>query len=101
MTLPPFIPPELATAVNKPPAEDFWVHEIKFDGYRMICRIEKGTATLFSRNQIDWTKKVPTIAQALAALPAENAFVDGEVVSIDSQGRTSFEALQNALGGSG
>jgi bifunctional non-homologous end joining protein LigD len=92
-----FISPQLATTTETIPAGDGWVHEVKYDGYRILARIEAGAMRLFSRNRNDWTRKFPDIARALAGLPLETAWVDGEVVSLDAKGRSSFQALQNAL----
>ena len=87
----------LTTLVDKPPAGDDWVHEIKYDGYRMVVRIERGRARLYSRNGKEWTSTFPAVAKDLAALPVKSAWIDGEVVVLDADGRTSFQALQNAL----
>lgn len=95
--LPEFISPQLATATQLIPAGGGWVHEVKYDGYRILARIEAGAVRLFSRNRHDWTRKFPDVARALAGLPLENAWVDGEIVSLDAEGRSSFQALQNAL----
>ncbi len=92
-----FIEPQLATLVDEAPAGDEWLHEIKYDGYRMLCRIERGACTMFSRNGKEWTAKFPRIAEAAARLPVESAWIDGEVVAADVNGRTSFQALQNAM----
>ena len=95
--LPDFVAPQLATLVASPPAGDEWLHEMKFDGYRILCRIEKGRATLWSRNGRDWTAQFPAIAAAAARLPARQAFLDGEIAMLLPNGTTSFQALQNAL----
>ena len=95
--LPEFVEPELATLVKEPPPGDDWLHEMKWDGYRMLCRIEKGEARMISRNGKEWTDSFPSIARCLARLPVESAWVDGEVVVIEGDGRSSFQALQNAL----
>jgi bifunctional non-homologous end joining protein LigD len=94
---PDFIEPELATLVKEAPAGDQWIHELKLDGYRMLCRIENGEAQMISRNGKDWTGNFPSIARCAARLPVKNAWLDGEVVVMESDGRTSFQALQNAL----
>ncbi len=96
--MPDGISPELATLAKSPPAGDDWVHEIKYDGYRMLCRVEGGEARMFSRNGKEWTAQFPTIVRALARLPVKKAWLDGEVVILLQDGRTSFQALQNALG---
>lgn len=97
--LPEFISPQLATATQTIPAGDGWIHEVKYDGYRILARIDAGVVRLYSRNRNDWTKKFPEIAQALAGLPLENGWLDGEVVILDDKGRSSLQALQNALSG--
>lgn len=88
---------QLATLVKEPPEGDEWLHEIKYDGYRMLCRIADGEARMVSRNAKDWTSDFPALARALARLPVETAWLDGEVVATDEKGRTSFQRLQNAL----
>lgn len=94
---PPKISPQLATAAAQAPVGDEWLHEIKFDGYRMLARLRNGKVELRSRNDLDWTKKFPEIAAALARLPATQALLDGEVVHFTESGVTSFSALQNDL----
>lgn len=91
--------PQLATLVTQPPAGDEWLHEIKFDGYRIGCFIRNGRATLISRNANDWTRAFPEIAAAAARLGARDALLDGEVAMLLPDGRTSFQALQNASTG--
>jgi bifunctional non-homologous end joining protein LigD len=97
-TLPEFIPPQLATLVKEPPSGERWLHELKFDGYRMLCRIDRGDVQFWSRNGRDWTAKFPAIAEALKLLPATTAFLDGEIVVVDAQGRSSFQKLQKSMG---
>ena len=70
---------------------------MKFDGYRILCRIVDGRATLWSRNAKDWTAQFPAIANAAARLPAKTAFLDGEVAVLLPNGTTSFQALQSTL----
>jgi bifunctional non-homologous end joining protein LigD len=95
--LPDKMEAQLATAVKSPPTGSSWVHEIKYDGYRMLCRIDDGEVRMVSRNAKDWTRDFPALARALARLPVHSAWLDGEVVAIDAKGRTSFQRLQNAL----
>ncbi len=95
--LPRRIAPQLATAATKPPVGEDWLHEIKFDGYRILARLDSGAVRLFSRNGLDWTARFPEIAAALVALPARQALLDGEAVALDEDGRSSFSALQRAL----
>ena len=98
--LPRFLQPELATLVAEAPEGDEWLHEIKFDGYRALARLEKGTVQLLSRNQKDWTNPYQALAEDLKKLPVEGALLDGEVVVQMPDGTTSFQELQNVLGGS-
>ncbi len=90
--------PMLATGVDQAPEGDAWLHEIKFDGYRTICRLEDGAARLFTRNGRDWTYRYPFIADAFEQLACRSAVIDGEVCVVDRGGKTSFSALQAALG---
>ena len=96
--LPGFIPPMLATLVKSTPGDDRWLHEIKFDGYRIQARVADGKVTLFTRSGRDWTDRFGReMNEALAALPARQAVLDGEVV-VESSGRSSdFSALQADL----
>ena len=79
------------------PASDEWLHELKFDGYRLIARIEKGKVTLLTRNGKDWTRRFPAIARALKQLPLSQAVLDGEAVIPEADGSTSFRKLQEYL----
>jgi len=97
--LPAFVPPQLATLVAAAPKGEGWIHEIKLDGYRALCRVEKGRAHLLTRRENDWTDTFGRIAPAAAFLPAQAALLDGEVVWLGADGRTDFQALQGALGG--
>jgi DNA ligase D len=89
--------PQLPTLVDAPPSGPGWLHEIKHDGYRTMCRIENGEARLFTRNGHDWTDRYGGLAEAFAALPCKSALVDGEIAVQDEAGHTSFSALQDAL----
>jgi len=97
--LPASLHAQLATAVTDPPRGDEWLHEMKFDGYRILARLDKGRVKLVSRNGKDWTDRFPTITDAVAGLGAERAVLDGEVAVLLPDGRTSFQALQNYMGG--
>lgn len=94
--LPPYIAPQLALLVDRPPPGDDWLHELKYDGYRILARIEDGHARLLSRNRKDWTLRFPIVARAVAALPLRSAWIDGEIAVVLHDGTTSFAALQNA-----
>jgi bifunctional non-homologous end joining protein LigD len=95
--LPDFVPPCLATLSANAPDGERWIHEIKFDGYRMQARLSDGAVRLRTRSGLDWTGKFPTIAEAVCALPAKQALLDGEIVSQNAQGISDFSALQNDL----
>lgn len=94
--LPETLKPELATLVESAPDGE-WLYEIKFDGYRVMARIENGDVRLLTRNGHDWTHKLPRQAEALAALGLESAWLDGEMVVANDQGVPDFQALQNAF----
>lgn len=93
--LPDFIPPQLCTSVDRPPAGHDWVHEIKFDGYRVQMNVADGVAKLRTRKGLDWTEKFAAIAKAASRLP--DTIIDGEIVALDHDGHPSFAALQAAL----
>lgn len=93
--LPDFIPPQLCETVERPPAGDKWLHEIKFDGYRIQMRVADGGVTLKTRKGLDWTAKYPEIAEAAASLP--DCIIDGEICALDDNGAPDFAALQAAL----
>ena len=92
---------QLATLVAEAPPGDEWLHELKFDGFRILARIEDGVVELWTRNQKDWTSRFPSISQALAGMSVTTALLDGEVVVQLPDGRTSFQALQNFGAGGG
>ncbi|HEX6951065.1 MAG TPA: DNA ligase D [Nitrospira sp.] len=94
---PDWIAPQLATLVDHMPSDDRWLHEIKFDGYRLLCRVKNGEVRLFTRNANDWTSKLTAQANAVANLRMKEAWLDGEAVVLTEQGRSSFQALQNAF----
>jgi len=93
-----FISPQLATLVKEPPSGDQWLHELKFDGYRMLCRIDRGRVRVWSRNGKDWTDKFLNVTEAARDLKLTSAILDGEIVIVDAQGRSSFQKLQRAMG---
>ncbi len=97
--LPRFIPPQLATRVTEPPAGEEWLHEIKYDGYRIIASIASGSCKLFTRSGKDWTSKFQGIADALSDLSAKSAILDGEMVVLDERGKSSFGRMQRAIEG--
>jgi bifunctional non-homologous end joining protein LigD len=85
--------------VDAPPAGQEWLHEQKFDGYRILAVLDRGGVQLLSRRFKDWTAAFPGVAAAVARLPAGRAVLDGEVAAVLADGRTSFQALQNARDG--
>ena len=91
---------ELCTLREAPPSGDAWLHEIKWDGYRLLADLVDGQAKLRSRNDLDWTARVPAIARAVEALPVSDAHLDGELVVLDDRGHSDFSALQRVLEGS-
>ena len=95
--LPDFVPPSLATLHDTAPSGPDWIHEIKFDGYRIEARLDRGKVKLLTRKQLDWTHRFERIAEAVAALPAETALLDGELVVENDKGVSSFSMLQNDL----
>lgn len=98
--LPEFIPPALATLQKRPPSGAEWLHEVKFDGYRIQARLDQENARLLTRTGLDWTDRFGTeVTEALAALPCDQAVLDGEIVVLADDGVASFSALQAALSG--
>ncbi|MEO8029634.1 MAG: DNA ligase D, partial [Gemmatimonadota bacterium] len=89
--------PQLATLAEQPPSGAGWVHEMKLDGYRIQALVNHGTVQLFTRSGKDWTTRFPGIATALARLKVESAILDGEIVALDDEGRSSFHRLHAAL----
>jgi bifunctional non-homologous end joining protein LigD len=93
--MPRFIDPQLAMLVDRPPGSAEWVHEVKFDGYRVQLRVVDGVAVLRTRKGLDWTEKFPEIARAAEGLP--DCILDGEIVALDAHRVPDFAALQAAL----
>src|SRR5258707_1161361 len=93
----PRLAPQLASAAEDAPRGDEWLHEIKFDGYRMLAYLRNGKVELRSRKDLDWTAKFPEVAAALSRLDVDEAVLDGEIVFYKEDGVSDFSALQNAL----
>ncbi len=93
--MPEFIEPQLCSVCDRAPSGAQWVHEVKFDGYRMQLRVEDGAAALRTRKGLDWTDKFKVVARSAAKLP--DCIIDGEVVALDRNGAPDFGALQAAL----
>ena len=93
-----FIPPQLATPVDEFPSDDRqWATELKFDGYRIVAYVDGARVLCFSRSGLDWTHRMPAVAQALATLGLQDAWLDGELVAVDDRGVPQFQRLQQAL----
>jgi bifunctional non-homologous end joining protein LigD len=95
--LPADFKPQLATLASRVPEGDGWLHELKFDGYRMLAIVEKGKVRLVTRRGNDWTHRFRPVADALKRLELTAAILDGEVVSLDNQGISNFQQLQNSM----
>jgi bifunctional non-homologous end joining protein LigD len=97
--MPDKLQPQLATVANQAPDGPEWLHEIKYDGYRLLARIEDGDVRLITRGGLDWTAKFPALADRLGQLPLDSALIDGELVHLEPEGTTSFSSLQDAISG--
>jgi len=96
--LPATLEPQLATLVNAPPPDpEHWQYELKFDGYRILARVEGGQVRLYTRTGKDWTRKLEELRTAIAALNLADAWLDGEIIVPDEHGIPDFQALQNAF----
>jgi len=94
--LPEWVAPQLTQLVDAAPDGDGWLHEIKYDGYRMHARLDRGVVKLLTRTGLDWTHKYPAIAKAAVALDARQAYLDGELCGVGPDGITSFNIVQLA-----
>jgi bifunctional non-homologous end joining protein LigD len=95
--VPEFIAPQLATLVTEPPGAGEWLYEVKHDGYRMLATFSGKNVRLYTRTGLDWTARLPSLAKALEKLGLEDSLLDGEIVVPGPNGRSSFQALQNAF----
>ena len=94
-----FFKPELARLRESPPKGEQWLHEVKWDGYRILAAIADGELNLWSRNALPWNHRLPDIAQSLASLGLHSARLDGELIALDAHGHSDFNALQQTLSG--
>ena len=94
---PESLSPQLATLVAEPPADDGWIYEIKFDGYRVLARIDGDDVRLFTRRGNDWSERMPGLVEAVRKLGLGSAWLDGEIVVTGGNGAPDFNALQNAF----
>ena len=95
--LPPTLAPQLATLVDSIPPGDDWLYEIKFDGYRLLTRVDGDSVRCFTRNGNDWSTRLPKLVDAIRALKLAPCWLDGELVVLDANGVPDFQALQNAF----
>jgi bifunctional non-homologous end joining protein LigD len=94
--LPRWVKPQLCKLVDEPPDGSEWLHEIKYDGYRMHARLDGGKTQLLTRTGLDWTHKYAPIADALSLLPVQQAYLDGELCGVRPDGKSSFSLIQAA-----
>ncbi len=95
--LPLAFAPQLATLVDGPPATGDWIYEVKFDGYRLLARIDGEDVRLFTRNGNDWTSRMKPLRDEVAALKLPSGWLDGEIVMMNGEGNPDFQALQGAF----
>jgi bifunctional non-homologous end joining protein LigD len=95
--MPAVLEPCLATLIDNVPRGPNWIHEIKWDGYRLVAFKSGRSTRILTRRGHDWTARFPNIAKAVGGLPLETAILDGEAVIEDENGVSNFSALQNAL----
>ena len=95
--MPDKLQPQLATVASQAPDGPEWLHEIKYDGYRLLARIGDGKVRLITRGGLDWTARFPALAGRLGQLPLDSALIDGELVHLEPEGTTSFSSLQDAI----
>ncbi|MGC1854977.1 MAG: non-homologous end-joining DNA ligase [Candidatus Aquirickettsiella sp.] len=95
--MPNLMSPELATLVKKPPAGDDWLHEIKFDGYRLLCFIKDKKIKFLTRNQKDWTEKFKELQREIKRLNLKSAILDGEVIAVNNKNKPDFQLLSNSI----
>ncbi|HET6805431.1 MAG TPA: DNA ligase D [Frateuria sp.] len=94
-----FFKPELAILRENPPAGEQWLHEVKWDGYRILATVADGRVELWSRNGLTWSDKIPDIRQAIESLGIGSARLDGELIALSADGQADFNALQKTLSG--
>ncbi len=88
-----FIPPALPVLQTAPPSGDGWIHEVKFDGFRLQAHVSRGVAKLYSKNGWDFGPRFKSVRDRVAALPVKSAILDCELVACDAEGRPDFRAL--------
>src|SRR5215467_11796169 len=94
---PKWIEPQLTRVVDEAPAGNDWLHEIKYDGYRMHARLDRGKVQLLTRTGLDWSRRYPRTIEALRSLPVKTAYLDGELCALRPDGVPAFSRLQAAM----
>jgi len=94
---PGFIAPQLPQLVTEPPEGEKWLHEMKFDGYRMQAHLQNGIALFYTRNGLNWSNSFPHLLEGVGKLKASSLILDGEIVALDEEGRSHFQRLQNSM----
>src|SRR5262249_41202335 len=94
---PKWIKPQLSRVVDEAPAGNDWLHEIKYDGYRMHARLDRGKIQLLPRTGLDWSRRYPRTIEALRSLPVKSAYLDGELCALRPDGVPAFSRLQAAM----
>jgi bifunctional non-homologous end joining protein LigD len=89
--------PQLCTAAPSAPSGDEWIHEIKYDGWRLLARKQGSVVRLYSRGNVEWSERLPKLADAVRSLDVADAWLDGEIVCIDDRGCPDFHALHHAI----
>jgi bifunctional non-homologous end joining protein LigD len=97
--LPPSLQPQLLTSARAAPVGDRWIHEVKYDGVRLLCRVEGGRARLLPRGGQDWTARAGSVTAAVEALGIDGAWLDGELVALRPDGLPDFDGLHAAMRG--
>lgn len=95
--MPNSMQPQLATLVKKPPIGDEWLHEVKFDGYRLLCFIQDKKIKFLTRNQKDWTEKFKELQLEIKNLNLKSAILDGEVIAVNKKKQSDFQLLSNSI----
>src|SRR5215475_13976683 len=94
---PKWIKPQLSRGVDEAPAGNDWLHEIKYDGYRMHARLDRGKVQLLTRTGLDWSRRYPRTIEILHSLPVKAAYLDGELCALRPDGVPAFSRLQAAM----
>jgi bifunctional non-homologous end joining protein LigD len=95
--LPTFLEPQLCTLVARPPSGSDWLHEIKYDGWRMLARKQSDDVRLYTRGGVEWSQRLPRLVDAIRELPIASGWLDGEIVHLDDAGCPDFEQLQRDM----